>query len=226
MFKLFYNLITFRKNIEQKENLIRVTTALAHTLDSRNKYTAYHSSNVAKYAEKIAKEMGLSKKHCEEIKLGAQLHDIGKMGILNKPSRLTNEEYEIIKTHTTIGYDIVKKFKLFEKSGVLDAILYHHEREDGSGYPKGLKSHEIPLIAKIIAVADSFDAMTSNRIDRKENSFEFAVNEIVTNKGKHYDTQVVEAFYRIIKREGENVLYSGTKIDNDLFNITNNIRES
>ncbi len=199
-----------KNNIEQKENLIRVTTALAKSLDSRDKYTAFHSKNVSRYSELIAKEMRLTETACRDIKLGALLHDIGKIGIpegiLNKPSKLTDDEYEVIKSHTIIGYDTVKHIQLFEQNGVLDAILYHHEREDGSGYPYGLTSEEIPLIAKIVAVADSFDAMTSNRIYRKEKSFTFAVNEILNNKGKHYDPQVVDAFIKVVKRKGEDLL--------------------
>jgi putative nucleotidyltransferase with HDIG domain len=210
-FTIWYTVSSlFKKNIEQKENLFKLTTALAKTLDSRDKYTAFHSVNVARYSDLIAKEMRLSPKFCEDMMLGALLHDIGKIGIpehiLNKPDKLTDAEYEIIKTHPTIGYEMVKHINAFEKNGVLDAILYHHEREDGSGYPKGLYSEEIPSIAKIIAVADSFDAMTSNRTYRKGNSFDFAINEIVLNKGKRYDPQVVEAFYRIIQREGVSIL--------------------
>ncbi|WP_169891067.1 HD-GYP domain-containing protein [Litchfieldia alkalitelluris] len=199
-----------KKYIEQKENLIRVTTAFAKALDSRDKYTAFHSSNVSRYSLKIAKEMGFSENFCNDLKLGALLHDIGKIGIpesiLNKPSRLTKDEYDVIKTHPTIGYEMVKDLSFFEKNSVLDSILYHHEREDGSGYPEGLKKDEIPMVAKIIGVADSFDAMTSNRVYRNENSVEYAVNEIVKNKQKHYDSKVVDAFVRIIDREGINIL--------------------
>jgi putative nucleotidyltransferase with HDIG domain len=199
-----------KRNIEQEENLIRLTTALANTLDSRDKYTAFHSINVAKYSELIAREMRLSEKFCNNVRLGALLHDIGKIGIpeniLNKTDKLTTEEYEIIKTHPLIGYQMVKHISIFEKNGVLDAILYHHERENGSGYPKGLKGENIPIIAKIIAVADSFDAMTSNRVYRKEKSFSFAVNEIYKNRGNHYDPEVVDGFCRVINQQGESIL--------------------
>jgi putative nucleotidyltransferase with HDIG domain len=175
-------------------------------LDSRDTYTAYHSENVAKYSELIAREMGLSERHCTNIKLAALLHDIGKIGIpeniLNKPSRLTDDEFDIIKSHPTIGYTIVKDLKFFKENGVLEAILYHHEREDGSGYPKGLKSAEIHLYAKIIAVADSFDAISSNRIYRDKKSLEYAINEINSKKEKWYASEVVDAFNKMIKREG------------------------
>ncbi|WEG13454.1 HD-GYP domain-containing protein [Pullulanibacillus sp. KACC 23026] len=199
-----------KKNSEQKDRLISITTSFAAVLDARDKYTAFHSENVARLSVMIAKELGLPDKECNQIKLGAHLHDIGKIGIpehiLNNPSKLTEEDYEIIKTHPILGYNFIKELKVFEKQGVFDAILYHHEREDGTGYPEGLTSGEIPQIAKIIAVADSFDAMTSRRIYRKENSFDFAVNEIIKNKGNWYDTQVVNAFERIIEREGERLI--------------------
>lgn len=199
-----------RNSIEQKENLVRMTTALANSIDKRDKYTAFHSSNVARYAELISKEMGFDQKFCSEIKLAAQLHDLGKIGIperiLNKSGRLTQEEYEIIKTHPMIGYDIVKHIKIFSNNGILDAILYHHEREDGSGYPSGLEGQEIPIKAKIIAVADSFDAMTSNRRYRENNSFSFAVKEILRCRGTHYDPAVVDSFIQVIDRKGTDIL--------------------
>ncbi|WP_456271015.1 HD-GYP domain-containing protein [Bacillus sp. AK031] len=191
--------------IEQKENLLRFTTTLAKTLDSRDKYTAFHSENVANYSVLIAKQLGLSKTECRKIELGAKLHDIGKIGIpesiLNKPGKLTSEEYEIIKSHTTKGYEMVNHIKIFEKNDILDAILYHHEREDGSGYPEGLAGERIPVIAKIIAVADSFDAMTSSRIYRETNSRDSALSEIKKGRGIHYDAQVVDAFLECIDKK-------------------------
>lgn len=198
------------QNIEQEENLIRITTAFANTLDSRDKYTAYHSENVSRYAGLLAQEMGLSEKECNYIRLGGLLHDIGKIGIpeyiLNKPTKLTQEEYKTIKNHPVLGYNMIKDLKVFKKNGVLDAILYHHEREDGTGYPFGLRGEEIPMVAKIMAVADSFDAMTSKRKYRDEHSFEYAVNEIVANRGNWYCPKVVDVFERIIKRDGESIL--------------------
>jgi putative nucleotidyltransferase with HDIG domain len=199
-----------KKNITKQEDMIKITSAFARALDSRDKYTADHSENVARYAEMIAKEMGMSSRKCEDVKLAAQLHDIGKIGIpeviLNKPSKLSKEEFEVIKSHPAIGHNMVKDFKLLKEKGVLDAILYHHEREDGSGYPEGLTGDKIPSIAKIIAVADSFDAITSKRVYRDEKSFEYAVNEILSNKGIRYDSDVVAAFERLLSREGRSIL--------------------
>jgi putative nucleotidyltransferase with HDIG domain len=196
--------------IKQKENIIVLTSALANTIDSRDKYTAHHSLNVSRYAVMIANEMNLPSRICEEIKLASILHDIGKIGIpehiLNKPGKLTEEEYNSIKTHPVRGFEMVKHIQSFKTNGVLDGILYHHERENGSGYPEGLKGEDIPLVAKIIAVADSFDAMTSNRVYRKGNSIEYAYNEIVNNRGIYYDARVVDAFQRMIHREGNCVL--------------------
>ncbi len=212
-FAIWYALSSLvKKNIEKKESVIRITTAFARALDSRDRYTACHSANVARYAEMIAKEMGLSSKKCSDIKLAAQLHDIGKIGIpeqiLNKPTKLTKEEFDIIKTHPNVGYNILKDIKRFQQNGVLDGILFHHERENGSGYPNGLKSDEIPLVAKIIAVADSFDAITSKRIYRNESIFDDAVEEIISGKGTFYDQEVIIAFEKIIGREGKSILHN------------------
>ncbi|WP_052302351.1 HD-GYP domain-containing protein [Bacillus sp. SG-1] len=194
--------ILIKMFIEQKENLLRFTTTMAKTLDSRDKYTASHSENAAKFSLEIAKELGLSRSDCRNIELGAKLHDIGKIGIpesiLNKPGRLTEEEYELIKSHTVIGYNMVNHIKIFEKNDIFNAILYHHERVDGTGYPEGLTGEQIPIIAKIIAVADSFDAMTSTRVYRKSKSLQYAVGEIKKYRGIHYDKEVVDAFLRVI----------------------------
>jgi len=198
-----------KKTIEQKDNLIKLTTILANTLDARDKYTAYHSDNVARYAGMIALEMKLPKKKCEHIQLAGKLHDIGKIGIpehiLSKPGKLTDDEFELIKKHPAYGYNMVKHIISFQSTGVLDAILLHHERENGTGYPRGLKGEEIPLVAKIIAVADSFDAMTSTRTYQKDQGLSYAIEELTRNKGTLYDVTVTEVFLSILHREGEGI---------------------
>ncbi len=184
----------------EKENTLNLTLTLAKSLDARDKYTALHSENVAKYAQHIAIEMGLPRKVCEQIHLGGLLHDIGKIGIpesvLLKPTKLSDEEYDLIKQHPVIGYEMVKHITFFKKNGVLDAILFHHERFDGKGYPHGLRGKEIPLIARILAIADSFDAMTSNRVYRDKSNLTYAINQIRSNKGTQYDPEIVDIFLK------------------------------
>lgn len=140
-----YLLITFitvglMKSLQKvKEDSIEFTRALAKALDSRDAYTLHHSENVAAFASAIAKKMNLPNEICDIIHIGGLLHDIGKIGIpeqiLNKPGKLTDEEYEIIKNHPLIGYEIVKHISSFKDSGIHEIVLYHHERYDGKGYP-------------------------------------------------------------------------------------------
>jgi len=145
--------------------------------------------------------MNLSKVSCEIIRKGALLHDIGKIGIperiLGKNGKLTNEEYEIIKSHPILGHNMIKHIGDFDKNGVLDIILYHHERYDGKGYPKGLKGDQIPLFARIVGIADTFDAMTTKRVYRDAFDIEEALNEIRKNKGTQFDSEIVDIFLSI-----------------------------
>nr|WP_309100329.1 HD-GYP domain-containing protein [Fredinandcohnia onubensis] len=191
-----------------KEDNLELTIALANALDSRDTYTLHHSENVATYSEKIAKKMNLSKHCCEIIRKGALLHDIGKIGIpeqiLMKNGKLTDKEYEIIKSHPTIGYEMIKHVGDFEKSGVLDIVLYHHERYDGKGYPKGLAEKQIPLFARIVAVADSFDAMISKRVYRDELDLKYTLNEIRKGKGNQFDPTIVEVFLSLFEDQSIN----------------------
>ncbi|WP_243428143.1 HD-GYP domain-containing protein [Clostridium rhizosphaerae] len=128
---------------------------LAKTLESKDSYTASHSLNVVRYSKIIAERLHYSKKDCDTIFIGALLHDIGKIGIkdsiLNKPARLTAEEYTSIKQHPVIGYDMLKLIESFEQNKTLEMVLFHHERYDGKGYPYGLKGNEIPEAAAIIS---------------------------------------------------------------------------
>lgn len=195
-------MILIEKYIGEKRNMIDLITSLANTLDSRDNYTAFHSNNVANYSKAIAEELKLKQNVCNNIYIGGLLHDIGKIGIsenvLNKTTKLTTDEFHHIKQHPTIGYELVKHIKPFEKSGVLNMILFHHERFDGNGYPKGLKGDEIPLEARIMAVADAFDAMTSHRVYREARRLEFTLNELQKERGKQFDPVVVDAFLKRI----------------------------
>lgn len=204
-----YLLLTFisvglMKNYHKvKQDQLDLTIALSKALDSRDPYTLHHSENVAKYSLEIAKDMNLSKDLCEVIRIGGLLHDIGKIGvsenILNKPGKLTEDEYKIIKEHPKLGYDMVKHITSFKKNGVLDIVLHHHERYDGNGYPSGLKGQQIPLAARIVSIADTFDAMSSKRVYRDELELEYIFNEIRENKGIQFDPEIVDVFLKRFK---------------------------
>jgi len=144
--------------------------------------------------------MGYRDEACEELRKIAMLHDIGKIGIpdmvLNKPARLTEEEYEIMKSHVTRGAEILKNFTLIDH--VADGALYHHERYDGSGYVHGLKGEEIPLNARIIGIADAFDAMTENRVYRKKLNLDYVLGELRNGRGTQFDPKLVDIMLDLI----------------------------
>ena len=173
-------------------------------IDAKDPYTNGHSNRVAKYTRMIAEEMGYEGEELDRIYYVALLHDCGKIGvpdnILGKPGRLTDEEFEVIKSHTKIGGDILSSFKSLNNVG--EGARYHHERYDGKGYPEGRAGEDIPLIARMICVADSFDAMNSNRVYRNKLTKEDIFKEIETNKGKQFDPQIADVLLRLI-REGK-----------------------
>lgn len=179
-------------------------SALATAIEKRDPYTAGHQRRVAELAREIAKEMKLPDDTVQCIYLASLLHDIGKISvpseILSKPSRLNNPEYELIKFHPTVGYEILKDIDF--PWPIAEAVLYHHERLDGSGYPNGLKNGEIPIEARVIAVADVVEAISSHRPYRPALGMEKALKEIEKNKGRLYDPEVVDACIRVIKEKG------------------------
>ncbi|WP_226670915.1 HD-GYP domain-containing protein [Metabacillus litoralis] len=191
-------------NINQRKMNLNLTLSFSKLLDSRDKYTALHSRNVARYSRLIAEELKLSKQTCDTIYMGGLLHDIGKVSIpetiLNKPAKLTYQEYEIVKQHPSTGFSIIKDIPSFMNTGVLDIVLYHHEKFDGTGYPKGLKGLDIPLLARITAVADAFDAMTSRRVYRDEKDITDVLEEIKKNKGIQFDPEIADLFIKIVER--------------------------
>ena len=174
--------------------------AIAKAVDAKDERTHQHSMRVSVYSVMIGKEMGFSDEECENLRRAAQMHDIGKIGIpdsiLNKPSRLTDEEYAIMKSHVTRGAEILKDFTLIEN--VVDGARYHHERYDGKGYPEGLKGEDIPLYGRIIGVADAFDAMTANRVYRKQMDFGYVMNEMRNGRGTQFDPQIVDILLKLI----------------------------
>ncbi len=165
-----------------------ITTAL----DAKDPYTAGHSQRVSDMAMKVCQLIGLNDEATEQIHIAAHLHDIGKIGVpdavLQKNSKLTEEEFEVIKKHPAIGAEILSKSH--HLSVVKDIVLSHHERFDGKGYPQGLKAEQIPVGARIIAICDSIDAMTSNRSYRMARSYEFCYEEIKKNLGSMYDPMI------------------------------------
>lgn len=173
--------------------------ALGSAIDLRDGPTAGHSRRVCWYTIKMAKAMGGLEGQLRNLGMGAWLHDIGKLaipdGILLKPGALTDEERQVMQQHVQIGYDLVKRIPFLADAA--EIIIGHHERCDGSGYPRGLRGEQIPIGAKIFAVADSFDAMTSDRPYRSAMPFAVARAEIEHHEGKLYDSQVVRAFLSI-----------------------------
>lgn len=169
-------------------------------VDRKDKYTYGHSERVQNFSIKTALKMGLERESFSKLAIASLFHDVGKIEIpnyiLKKPSSLTSVEFEIIKSHVEHSANLVKSIKYYDSS---DIVMQHHERLDGSGYPKGLKGDEISIEAKIIAVVDSFDAMTSDRPYRKAFTKEYAINEIRSLVGKHFDKSVVDAFVEVLE---------------------------
>ena len=186
---------------EQKEMVMQTITAIANTIDAKDEYTQGHSHRVAQYSAMLAQELGKSREETDRIYYVALLHDIGKIGIpdsvLHKPGRLTPEEYELIKQHPTIGANILKDIRSFP--GLDVGAQYHHERYDGKGYPYGKAGDEIPEHARIVGVADTFDAMNSNRVYRKHFTKEYIINELRQGSGTQFDPVVAEAMVSIVK---------------------------
>lgn len=189
--------------IKEKKTLLQNVINLVRVIEAKDKYTAGHSTRVAEYAEKVARKIRLSEFEIESLKNAAYLHDIGKirtdLSILKKPKKLRLDEWDQIKEHPTIGYEIVSDMAL-QKSVSL-AILYHHEKYDGSGYPGKLEKDNIPLFARILCVVDSFDAMVTTREYKRTFTMEEAAQELRKGAGTHFDPQVVNIFCKILQEE-------------------------
>jgi len=169
-------------------------------LEFHDYYTKGHSESVASYSIQIGKSLNLGEKQLDDLYWAAVMHDIGKIivpnEILNKKDKLSDSEYKIIKEHSQTGYEIVSKSDTLKE--ISQYILYHHERWDGKGYPKGLKEDEIPLLSQIISVADSWHAMTSQRVYKKQLTKEEAIGELLKNRGTQFSPVVVDAFIKLI----------------------------
>lgn len=188
---------------EVKTNFLETVSALASAIDAKDRYTGGHTKRVALFSELIAKYLGYTKEQIEDVKMAAILHDIGKIGIddkvLKKQAPLDKEEWEHMKQHPEMGFRILGHIKSLKY--ITDGMRYHHERPDGNGYPCGLKGEETPMIARIISVADTFDAMTSTRPYRKGLDYDVAFEEIVKCRGTQFDEIVVDAFVEAFKIE-------------------------
>jgi len=185
--------------------LVQTVSALSDAVDAKDRYTSGHSKRVAEYARMIAARMGKSKEEQDEIYHAGLLHDVGKIRIpaeiINKPGKLTEEEFNTIKIHPVTGYHILRGIS--EKSQLAIAAKYHHERYDGKGYPNGLAGNQIPEIARILGVADSYDAMASNRSYRAALPQEDVRREIEKGKGTQFDPEIADIMLQIMKEDSE-----------------------
>ena len=191
-----------RKKQKQYHDIVNQSLeTFAHAIDAKDQNTNGHSERVAIYSAEIAKRMGMSDEEQEQIYYMGMLHDIGKIGIpdaiLKKPGKLTEEEMQIIRNHPTIGGEILKDFTAIQ--GISDGARYHHERYDGNGYNEGLKGEEIPLAARIICVADSYDTMSSKRVYKELHEENYILSELDQCSGKQFDPEIVPFMIEMIK---------------------------
>lgn len=211
MIMIWFTWLVVQRQLNQQQiklNMANETVmAIAKAVDAKDVRTHQHSMRVAEYSAMIAEEMNCypwwkRSKEISNLRKAAQLHDIGKIGVpdsvLNKVGRLTDEEYAQMKSHVTRGAEILKDFTLIEH--VADGARYHHERYDGKGYPDGLKGEEIPLMGRIIGVADAFDAMTSNRVYRNHMDTDYVIKEMQRGRGTQFDPDALDAFFRLIEK--------------------------
>jgi len=205
---VLYALICTRnfRELWQSERVRKMTLhtiqTLANAIDAKDPYTKGHSTRVSRYAVMIAGELGWEKTRIDDLRYAALLHDIGKIGVpdslLNKPTRLTEVEFDIIKSHTTTGGEILGEHTVIKPAR--DVALSHHERYDGKGYPRGLSGREITEEARIVGIADAFDAMNSNRIYRKACSRDYILSQLTEGRGKQFDPRYVDILIDLWKR--------------------------
>lgn len=190
--------VSLRKQVER--DFVKLVEMLSYVLETRDAYTGSHSNNVKEMSMKIADKLILSDLQKKELYIAANLHDIGKVGIadsiLNKTGKLTDEEYEIIKSHPVMGAKILSNIESFDS--IKEIVLYHHERYDGKGYPEGLKEEEIPFLARIVAIADTVDAMTTTRSYRQGLSFQYARDELMKYRGTQFDPMLADLVASLI----------------------------
>ena len=199
------NHIRLKNVMEDLEDTNNVLYTLAATIEAKDPYTRGHSHRVGKFCYEVASEMGWKESERIKIQRAGLLHDIGKIGvpdfILTKEGRLTDEEYETMKSHPVLSAEICKS--LTRLKDIIPAIKYHHERIDGKGYPEGLKGSAIPLGARLMAVCDSWDAMTSDRAYRKKLNLQKVYDILKEESGKQWDPEIIDIFLKIRKRFSE-----------------------
>jgi putative nucleotidyltransferase with HDIG domain len=190
---------------QQKEQYLQTIRAFAALIDARDPYTSGHSEQVMRYAVRLAEDIGLAGEHVERVRYGALLHDIGKIGVrdhvLLKTTRLSDEEMQQMSAHPQIGADILRHIRALR--WVIPMVEHHHERLDGRGYPYHLQGGQISLEARILSIADSFDAMTSERAYRSAMPLDDALAELIRCRGMQFDPDLVDRFVAIIEREWE-----------------------
>jgi HD-GYP domain-containing protein (c-di-GMP phosphodiesterase class II) len=181
---------------ELEEVFFQTAESLADAIEKRDPYTGGHTQRVNLYSSAIARYLQLNPMERKWLKITSVLHDIGKIGIedqlLKKPERLSSEEFDMIKRHSNMGAEIIEHIRQLRE--IVPGVRYHHETMDGQGYPDGLRGESIPLLAKIVAVADTYDAMTTDRPYRKALKKEAAIEELKKCSGTQFDSEVVEAF--------------------------------
>ncbi|MBO6231222.1 MAG: HD-GYP domain-containing protein [Ruminiclostridium sp.] len=189
-----------QNDINIRQLTTEVMEALAHTIDAKDKYTNGHSERVAIYSKMIARRLGLPQKDQDKAYYMGLLHDIGKIGIpneiINKTSKLTDDEFELMQSHPILGYNILKEIKSMPE--LAQGARWHHEFYNGKGYPDGKRGDELPLLVRIVSVADSYDAMTSNRSYRKYLPQETARAEIEKSSGIQFDPEIAKCMIEII----------------------------
>lgn len=187
---------SFKLYIDMRNLYISTIEALNKTIEAKDRYTSGHANRVEEYSVKLAESYGLSYERIQNIRTAAMLHDIGKIGIndsiLHKTSKLSHKEYAEIRKHSSIGADIISKMDFLQD--VANIIRYHHERYDGKGYPEGLKGKHVPVEAYVLAIADAYDAMTSDRPYRRALKKEFALKEIEENAGTQFHPSLAKRF--------------------------------
>ena len=199
-------ILSEQKRIESLS--LQIVQTLAGTIDAKDNYTRGHSGRVADYSREIARRAGYSGQAQEEVYMMGLLHDVGKIGVpdsvINKPSRLTEEEYDVIKTHPVVGFEILKNITEMPKLAV--GARWHHERFDGTGYPDGLSGKNIPEEARIIAVADAYDAMSSRRSYHSIFAQKYIVSELEKGKGTQFDPDFAEIMLQIIREDKDYIM--------------------
>lgn len=189
--------------VKNKNSYFETVKVLANVIEEKDQYTGGHCERVMIYSMMMGEALGLGEQEKNDLQFGSILHDIGKIGvpeyILHKKDKLTAEEYDNIKKHPEIGYQLLSNLDFLDSSRRI--VYEHHERVDGKGYPRGLKDNEIHLLAKIVCVADAFDAMTSNRVYRKVMTLDEAFMELIACKGTQFDAEIVDAFVRYFQSE-------------------------